>query len=82
MCYVTGKRYDDVDRIEPKLRTALPGEKYETEFFFFRAYLKGTVHLEFKDKKLLEAFNIRVALKRNWLPPEERKKYETSLTVR
>ncbi len=81
MCYITGKKYDDIKRIEPILKEAEAGKKYETEFFYFRAYIKGTLHLEFKDEKLRERFNIRVALKRNWLPPEERKKYETALAI-
>lgn len=41
----------------------------ETEYFILSFYLKGTCHIKFKDKKLLDMFNIYGARNRKWLPP-------------
>lgn len=49
------------------------GEAIESEFFKARIYKKGTVHLYFKDMKLLEQFNLIVGRKRNWLPKQDEK---------
>lgn len=48
--------------------------KHESHFFKFRLYMKpnvgGTIHLEFKDEKLWQEFNLRAALRKNWLPDD------------
>jgi hypothetical protein len=53
---------------------ALYGTEFDSHFFKFRLYKKpevsGTIHLEFKDEKLWQEFNIRAALKKNWLPDD------------
>lgn len=41
----------------------------ETEFFIINAYKKGTIHIKFKDKELLNKFNIIASKGKNWLPP-------------
>lgn len=46
----------------------------ESYFFEFKFYQKGTLHLRFKDKKLLAEFNLKVAQVRNWLPHDYDKK--------
>ena len=46
----------------------LMGLKVESEFFTARFYKKGTAHFYFKDKKLLERFNLTVGRLRGWLP--------------
>lgn len=43
-------------------------EKFRSEFFEIRMYKKGTVHLTFLDKGLLDRFNIEAARGKNWLP--------------
>ena len=48
--------------------TDLMGLKIESEFFTARFYKKGTAHFYFKDKKLLERFNLTVGRLRGWLP--------------
>lgn len=49
-------------------------KEFDSNFFRFRMYKKpdvcGTIHLEFKDEKLWQEFNIRAALKKNWLPDD------------
>jgi hypothetical protein len=49
------------------------GQAVESEFFKARIYMKGTVHLYFKDLKLLEKFNLTVGRKRNWLPKQDKR---------
>ncbi len=49
------------------------GQAVESEFFKARVYQKGTVHLYFRDMKLLEQFNLIVGRKRNWLPKQDEK---------
>lgn len=48
-------------------------KKYESEFFDFRLFKKGTMHFYFRDLKLLEQFNLIVGRERNWLPKEDKK---------
>ena len=45
-------------------------EPFESEFFQCRVYLKGTIHLTFKDPWLWEKFNIEAARGKNWLPDD------------
>lgn len=43
-------------------------KKIETKFFFIDFYKKGTMHLTFKDEKLLDCFNLYGSQKKGWLP--------------
>lgn len=49
------------------------GTKFESEFFYLRFYKKGTMHLYFKDLKILQKLNIVVGRKRGWLPKQNNK---------
>ena len=42
-------------------------QKFFTEFFSIRIFKKGTLHLEFRDEKILEDFNKAVAEGRKWI---------------
>lgn len=53
--------------------TIKTGFKYESEYFYFRFFKKGTAHFYFKNLKLLEKFNILVGQQRGWLPKAENK---------
>ena len=70
-CWLMGKRYDDIVTIENAMSAdmkAMPSTmKGESEFFKFRYFLKGTVHLEFKDQVLLDRFNKEANENKNWL---------------
>lgn len=50
----------------------------ESEFFKIRFYKKGTAHLTFKNKQLLNFLNLEYAKGKNWLPDDynEREKRE------
>lgn len=41
----------------------------QCKYFTVTFYKKGTCHIKFNDKKLLERLNIFVGRQRNWLPP-------------
>ena len=68
MCHVSGKSIESILTIQKALkgkRSALGGEIYntriESEFFILKVYKKGTLHLEFKDDKIWEQFNVAVS---------------------
>ncbi len=42
-------------------------QKFDSHFFEFRFYKKGTLHLYFKDLKLLESFNSAAAKGKKWI---------------
>lgn len=48
----------------------------ECEFFKFRCYKKGTLHIEFKDKFLWQEFNMRACAGKMWLPESEKRDWE------
>lgn len=48
--------------------------KIETEFFWVTVYMKGTIHLTFKDQELRRRFNVFVGSRRAYLPPDYAKK--------
>jgi hypothetical protein len=43
------------------------GKLHDSEFFTFRIYKKGTMHLFFKDEKIWEMFNLTAAKAKKWL---------------
>ena len=45
--------------------------KCESTFFTMKFHLSGTVHLTFKDQKLLDELNYRAALYKKWIRPTE-----------
>lgn len=71
-CYLTGQSIDNIRTIENLIRDNKIqwGEKYETTFFYVRSYKKGTMHFEFKDKKIWDLFNLRVAEAKGWQLPK------------
>lgn len=53
------------------------GKFRHLDFYYFEAtfFKKGTCHITFKDRKLLDKFNIFGARKRGWLPPSYGRKH-------
>lgn len=81
MCYITGKDFNEVYTIEDALEHTFTrlgkvktGDKFinttESQFFKLKFFKKGTLHLEFKDRKLWEQFNLRACKNKNWIPDE------------
>lgn len=85
MCYLSGK--SDSVTIEEALKdrfhiigTVRPGDKFDNElestFFKIKFWKKGTIHITFKDDKLWDLLNMIACDMKNWLPPEEKKKWK------
>lgn len=85
MCYLTGQRIENILTIYQALDRKFSDLGYvgkgpfdnecSSTFFNLRFFKKGTLHLEFKDEKLLERFNLIACKGKNWLPPEQEKKH-------
>jgi len=74
LTYLSGKTLNQDESTYDKLRDACYRanqegyqQKFNSEFFWIRIFKKGTMHLEFKDEKLLEDFNLKVAEGRKWI---------------
>lgn len=87
--YISGKDESEVisisDAIERqfkrigKVRT---GDKFDSNcqstFFDIKFYKKGTIHLKFRDVDLWKEFNYRACDGKNWLPNDEKRKWQES----
>jgi len=62
--------FDVFNRMGQQFGKDALGALYESTYFEFRGYKKGTLHLHFKDKSLWERFNIEAARGKNWLPDD------------
>ena len=75
MCVVSGLSYDSIQTCQKSLQIAFSNRKgpseTESTFFTIRYFLKGTIHLKFKDENTWKRFNLLAAQGRNWLPPGE-----------
>ena len=77
LCFIVNKKYNDiydntiVGMSKNRLKVPLYfGQWYESEFFRFKFFKKGTMHLEFKDLSLLQRFNVIACQCKNWLPAD------------
>jgi hypothetical protein len=86
MCYICGDDYNKIDRIYDSMEQKFNeiGKVYkgphtatcESTYFYIKFFMKGTIHLEFKDAKLWEEFNLRACAGKNWLPENELKEWQ------
>ena len=83
MCFIMKKSFENINSISKVFsdmakkadqernlfdNSIKPNTWYDSEFFRFKMFLKGTLHIEFKDKYLYEQFNLIVCKGKNWLP--------------
>lgn len=69
LCFIAGKKHEDILNIQQSADHNLGwGEPGDSEFFTFRCYKKGTIHLIFKDEFIYQQFNIIACKGKNWLP--------------
>jgi hypothetical protein len=70
MSYISGKPYESVLLLKDAITKVRIGDSglHESEFFQFRCYKKGTLHITFKDEWLWAQFNQRACKGKNWLP--------------
>ena len=54
--------------------------KISCKYFYLTFYKKGTCHIEFKDQRLLDKFNIFGSQHKGWLPPSYGKKSYQTMT--
>jgi len=84
LCFITGKKIEAIESIEKSINkeNVLSENKrtwekllqtntwYDSEFFEFKVFLKGTMHLKFKDDELYKKFNLTACKMKNWLKGE------------
>jgi hypothetical protein len=82
LCYVNSEKYEESEYINGKLEKSgiktvnssinrnTYGEWYESHFFKYKGYKNGNMHFEFKDEKVWERFNFRVAQLKGFPLPE------------
>lgn len=72
--------HDSISRHFKSLGKVKTGDKFEntgeSTYFKWKFFKKGTLHIEFKDEKLWEQFNLRACAGKNWLPEKEQRAYE------
>ncbi len=71
MCFLDGRKHSEINSITNN-DCILWGKKYESQYFYFRIYKKGTygggtIHLEFKDEYLYQQFNRIACEGKNWI---------------
>lgn len=69
--YLSGKATEEtwLDRAIENANRNKQTRNIECKYFNITLYKKGTVHIKFKDAKLIDMLNIFAARKKNWLPP-------------
>jgi hypothetical protein len=89
MAYLVGDKLSTIETVNYSLEKHFEligniktGQKFinkvKSKYFNIKFYKKGTVHLEFRDKKLWEKFNLTACSGKNWLPENEEKEYQKS----
>lgn len=89
MKYISGRKDNEVTTIKEALERQFTyigkiktGDKFDSNcqstFFDIKFYKKGTIHLKFRDVKLWQEFNFRACDGKNWLPNDEKRKWQDS----
>lgn len=84
LCMITGKQYQELYKqgstttqrlrgIKSYRKMSDPEPVYESEFFTFKVFNAGTVHLTWKDEELRMMFNREACAGRGWELPSEEK---------
>lgn len=81
MCLVDGKDFETIHTIRDALNSRFRsiGDNYkngtnnttESKYFNLKFFKKGTLHLQFKDDKIWEQFNIMAAQGKQWIGTED-----------
>lgn len=61
LCYINGINWDDIQTVYGSCNDNNYGIWYESHFFKYKAFKKGTLHVEFKNEDFWAKFNQRVA---------------------
>ena len=61
LCYITGAPFDEIKTVNSSISRNTYGDWKESHFFKYKGYKNGNMHFEFKNDKVWELFNQRVA---------------------
>jgi len=78
LCFITNKQYEavkantisEITYAKRQAKELEYGVWYPSEFFDFKFFKKGTIHLRFRDKDVCTRFNIEACQGKNWLPAD------------
>jgi hypothetical protein len=82
LCYVTGRRYEEVQKPALGFERLEPGVWHDWGFFEFKVYKKGTGHFRFKDLEDWAALNGRIAKIKGYSLPEKLRRKSNRKTTR
>jgi hypothetical protein len=71
LCYITGRKYEEVEKPVKGFDRLEPGAWYEWGFFDFKLYKKGTAHFRFRDLEDWAALNGRIGKIKGLTLPEQ-----------
>ena len=71
LCYITGRKYEEVEKPPAGFDRLEPGAWYEWGFFDFKLYKKGTAHFRFRDLEDWAALNGRIGKIKGLTLPEQ-----------
>ena len=74
LCYITGRKYEEVEKPPAGFDSLEPGVWYEWGFFDFKLYKKGTAHFRFRDLEDWAALNGRIGKIKGLTMPEQMKR--------
>lgn len=61
LCYITGENWDNIKTISDTCHNNNYNQWYECHFFRYKAFKKGTLHVEFKDEDTWGKFNQNIS---------------------
>jgi hypothetical protein len=71
LCYITGRKYEEMEKPECGFDRLAPGGLYDWGFFEFKLFKKGTGHFKFKDLEDWARLNARIAKIKGLVLPEQ-----------
>lgn len=71
LCNLTGKNFDDIEKVYKLENRIVFGQWCEWGFFRVKCFRKGTAHFEFLDEDVWYRFNQEVAKARGWNLPQK-----------
>lgn len=84
LCFVTNKQFEavkantisEITYTKRQAKELEYGVWYPSEFFDFKFFKKGTIHLRFRDKDVCTRFNVEACQGKNWLPTDYGRSYQ------
>jgi hypothetical protein len=70
LCFISGKKISECDSIAKQFQDHKIEEYnhwYDSEFFEFKCFKKGTIHFKFKSEELWDKFNLIACKNKNWI---------------